>query len=298
MSEVKYTVRNMTKEDVPQTLDVWRETGMQEGTHCLYTWLDVDPDAFKIAVTDEGEVIGACSACIHHDDLVFVGIYCVREKYRGLGVGFKVWSACMQHVGDKNVCLNAVPGKLELYRDRGGFPIVEADWECVVNETSSAINHDVLSDIPPKGVEIEPFEDSHLPLVFDYDHKLMGYSRQKALQLSFKEHDSRTFVAVKNGECVGFGTIKVSCQEAGLIGPLYADDKVTAEALLKKLILSLPQAKGFSMMTVSNNEAANEFIRRIGCPATEECPRLYRKKKFDIDLSKVYGHFDLNFSPY
>lgn len=54
MSDVKYTVRNLKKEEVPKALDVWRETGMQEGINCLYTWLEVDPEAFKIAVTDEG----------------------------------------------------------------------------------------------------------------------------------------------------------------------------------------------------------------------------------------------------
>ncbi|GFR03756.1 uncharacterized protein TNCT_424881 [Trichonephila clavata] len=52
MEKPSYTVRVMTEEDVPQTLDVWRSTGMQEGTHCLYTWLKVDPEAFQIAVTD------------------------------------------------------------------------------------------------------------------------------------------------------------------------------------------------------------------------------------------------------
>lgn len=204
----------------------------------------------------------------------------------------------MEHVASRNVCLNAVPGKLELYRDKGGFPIVESEWVCVVNETTSPVNPDVLSDTPPKGIEVEPFEDSHLPLICDFDQKLMGYNRQQVFELSCKEADSKSFVATKDGACVGFGTIKMSCQEAALVGPLYADDKGTAEVILKRLILSLPEAKGFAMMTVSNNEAAAEFVRRIGCPAAEECPRLYRRKKIDIDLSKVFGHLDLNFSPF
>ncbi|GBL72995.1 hypothetical protein AVEN_922-1, partial [Araneus ventricosus] len=57
MTDLNYTVRLMTKDDVPGTLEVWRQTGMQEGTHCLYTWLEVDKEAFNIAVTDSGNYL-------------------------------------------------------------------------------------------------------------------------------------------------------------------------------------------------------------------------------------------------
>lgn len=298
MADVKVTVRLMTKEDVPQALDVWRETGMQEGTHSLYTWLKVDPEAFHVAVTDEGEVIGACSAVIHDEDIVHVGMYCVREKHRGLGVGIKVWNACMEHVGDRNVCLNGVPDKVKLYKERGGFPILETNWVCVMNETTSPVHPETLSDTSPASVDIVPFEDSHLPLICDYDSKLIGYDRKLALELNCKEPGSRSFVALKDGACVGFGTIKMSCQEAGQVGPLYADGKEIAEVILKRLILSLSQVKGFAMMTMSNNGPANELMERIGCPTTEKLPRLYRRTMKDVDASKVFAQFDLNFSPY
>ncbi|GIY76144.1 n-acetyltransferase domain-containing protein [Caerostris darwini] len=118
MGEMNYTVRVMTKEDVPQTLDVWKATGMQGGTHCLYTWLEVDKEAFHIAVLDSGEVIGVCGAVIHTPNFAFVGIYAVLEKYRGYGIGKKVWDACMEHVGSRNAALNAVPDKLILIPDK------------------------------------------------------------------------------------------------------------------------------------------------------------------------------------
>ncbi|GIY76146.1 n-acetyltransferase domain-containing protein [Caerostris darwini] len=298
MGEMNYTVRVMTKEDVPQTLDVWKATGMQEGTHCLYTWLEVDKEAFHVAVLDSGEVIGVCSAVIHNPNFVFVGIYAVLEKYRGYGIGKKVWDACMEHIGSRNAALNAVPDKLVLYRDRGGFPIVETAWTCVVNETENPVNHEALSDQIPDGIVLEPFQESHLPSMFEYDLALMGYERRKALELNCKEFGSKTLVAHKDGKCVGFGTIKRSCTNFGQVGPLYADDPAVAEVLLRRLIASHTEVKGFAMMTCSSNVAANEFIKKIGCPTTEECPRLYRKEKLEVDKNKVFAQFDLNFSPY
>ncbi|GBN70843.1 hypothetical protein AVEN_255615-1 [Araneus ventricosus] len=52
MTALSYTVRLMARDDVPGALEVWSRTGMQEATHCLYTWLEVDKEAFNIAVTD------------------------------------------------------------------------------------------------------------------------------------------------------------------------------------------------------------------------------------------------------
>ncbi|XP_015915055.2 uncharacterized protein [Parasteatoda tepidariorum] len=300
MCDLEYSVRVMQREDIPQVLEVWKETKLQEGTQTLYTWFEVDPEAFYIAVTESGEVIGVCSGLIHHEDLAFVGIYAVREKYRGKGVGYKVWSACMDHIGSMDVCINAVPDKFELYRDKGGFPVVETEWKCVVNETQFdvAFNPEALSDIIPEGVEILPFQDSFLPSMLEYDYSLMGYKRDIAIELNCKEKDSQTVVAMKDGACIGWGTIKLTCLNLGLVGPLYADDADVAEAILRRLITEYPRYDGFSMMTISSNVAASAMLRKIGCQALEECPRLYRKHKLKVDVNKVFAHFNCNFSPF
>ncbi|GIY76145.1 acetyltransf_18 domain-containing protein [Caerostris darwini] len=204
----------------------------------------------------------------------------------------------MEHIGSRNAALNAVPDKLVLYRDRGGFPIVETAWVCLENQTENPVNHEALSDQLPDGIVLEPFQESHLPSMFEYDLALMGYERRKALELNCKEFGSKTLVALKDGKCVGFGTIKRSCTNWGQVGPLYADDPAVAEVLLRRLIDSHTEVKGFAMMTCSSNAAANEFIKKIGCPTTEENPRLYRKEKLEVDKNKVFAQFHLSFSPY
>lgn len=167
-----------------------------------------------------------------------------------------------------------------------------------MNETYETVNHSALSDDPPAGVDIQPFQESHLPAIFEYDLALMGYNRELPLELNCKEPDSRTYVAFKEGKCVGFGTIKISCNALGQVGPLYADDKKVAEVILKRLIVSLPKAKGFAMMTVSSNLGAKELVDKLACPVLEECPRLYSKARLNVDTSKVFAHFDLNFTPF
>ncbi|CAL1284457.1 unnamed protein product [Larinioides sclopetarius] len=298
MAALKYTVRLMTKDDVPEALEVWSETGMQEASHCLYTWLEVDKDAFNIAVTDSGKVIAVCAAVFHHPDFAFVGLYCCLERYRGRGIGKKVWDACMEHIGTRNAGLDAVPGTLELYRDKGGFPIVETRWTCVMYETENPINHEALSEQVPSEVSIEPFQDAFLPAMAEYDLALVGFDRKLALGLNCKESGSKTLVAFEGGKCVGFGTIKTSCHRCRQVGPLYADDAAVAEVMLKRLIVSFPTAKGLAILTISTNSPANSLLKKIGCPVTEEYIRLYRKEKMEVDTNKVFAQWDLNFCPH
>lgn len=213
---------------------------------------------------------------------------------------FQIWNTCLERIADRNACLYAVSDKTELYRTRGGFPIVESKWLCFGHGIEVPVNTDILSDVLPNGVAIEIFEDSYLSLIYDYDRKLIGYDRSLVIKLTCKEPDSRTYLAIKNGKCVGFGIAKISCQENALIGPLYADEKEVAEVLLKKLIMSLPQENGLSMATLSNNDAANEFAEKIGFSATYKCPILYRKKPFDTDIDpgKIYALFNCCFFPH
>ncbi|XP_054706277.1 uncharacterized protein LOC129216146 [Uloborus diversus] len=302
MSGVEYKVRLMQKEDIPQALDIWRETGNQEGTDRLYTWLEVDPEGFYVAVTDAGEILGVCSAVIHHEDLVFVGLYSVRKKYRKQGIGSKIWSACMDHIGSRNAALNSVPDRWKMYRDSSGFPLLENEWLSAEYLQTEGIQMNQLSESVPPGIEIEPYTKSHLPLMLDYDRNLIGYGRELAVKLTCEEKDSYTFVALKDGACVGYGVIKMSCQGAGHVGPLYADDPSIAEAMLTELVHAFraqwPEARGFGATTISINAKAREMYERLGCPLVEECHRLYRKQALKVDTNKVFAHFDMNFSPF
>ncbi|XP_035205595.1 uncharacterized protein LOC118180634 isoform X2 [Stegodyphus dumicola] len=296
--DVKYEVRPMRKIDVPQALDVWRETGMQEGTHSIYSWLKFDPQGFYVAITNSGEVLGTCTAVINHDDLAFIGLYSVREKYRGLGIGSKIWNACMEHVGTRNVALNAAPGTLEMYRDKCAFPIVEDRWEILLNEINQSVSPANLSDQVPFGVRVQHCRESDLSLIYEFDFNLVGYKRDLVIKLTSQEQDTKTVVAIKDGECIGYGTIRKTCQGIGYVGPLYANDYSVAEVILRRLIVSAPEMKGLFIGTDSNNAAANDLVKRLGCHVIGQCQRLYRREKVNVDTNKVFAFFSLNFSPF
>ncbi|GFY59668.1 acetyltransf_18 domain-containing protein [Trichonephila inaurata madagascariensis] len=107
-------------------------------------------------------------------------------------------------------------------------------------------NPNVLSNKDlPDNIEIEPFQKNLLPSIVQYDASVVGFERAQMLELSCQEKDSETFVAFRNGACIGYGSIKRSCLGAGRVSPLFADDPTVAEALLKKLLESYPNRNGF-----------------------------------------------------
>ncbi|GBM67658.1 hypothetical protein AVEN_226027-1 [Araneus ventricosus] len=294
----RYRVRCMTHGDLPQLMEIRREMKVHDVESCIDSWLTVDPRGINVVESEEGEIVGACCFIRNSEDLYFGGLYCVRSKFQGSGLGIHVWNACMDHVGPMNAALNAVPGKMELYRDKSGFPIVETEFKCQKNYTSEPVDPNNLSNIIPQGVTIESVQEYNLPALFDYDFSVVGYDRKLALALNCQEENSRTFVAVKNGACVGFGTIKLTCLGAGRVGPLYSDDSAVAEALLKTLIMSMPHVTGFVMNTVSSNVSARRLLKKLGVPLKEELTRMYRKEKLVADTKKIFGLYELNLAPF
>ncbi|KFM58754.1 hypothetical protein X975_09474, partial [Stegodyphus mimosarum] len=291
---IKYKIRPIIKEDIPQVLDIWKETRVYGG-HCLHTWLAFDSKGIHVAVTDSGEVLGACAGVINHDDLAFYGAYSMREKYQRKGIGFKIYLACSEHIGARNAALNCVPRLLELYRDKYGFPIVENKWELLVNEIYENFSPENLSDEVPKGVYIENCRNAHLPLICEYDCNVVGYRRDLAIKFMIQEQDTESLVATKDGECVGFGVIKKTWRGVHHLGPLYANDAAVAEVILRRLIVSVPEIKSLYMATVSNNAPANDFVKKLGCPTSEICHRLTRRDKANIDTSRIFALFDMHF---
>ncbi|XP_054724322.1 uncharacterized protein LOC129234318 [Uloborus diversus] len=298
MTDIACTVRHMGIADIPQVLDLWRESGLHHTPQSLSTWLEVDPYGFYVAVSDAGEVLGICSAVFHHNDLAFVGSYYVKREYRGQGIGRKVLNACNDHIGSRNAALNAMPEMVPFFRDTCGYSIVKNKWVCLFYMSADSLKLDTIPSNRLKEFEIRLPRESDLSLMFEYFFKIIGYRLDLAIRLNCEEVDSRTYVAFKEGVCVGFGSIKISCNGAGEVGPLYADSTTVAEILLKKLILSFPRARGFVIKTVRSNSAANDLAQRFGWSCPELYPRLYRKKILNADINKVFALFSMSFAPF
>ncbi|GFS57184.1 acetyltransf_18 domain-containing protein [Trichonephila inaurata madagascariensis] len=131
-----------------------------------------------------------------------------------------------------------------------------------------------------------------------YDRTLVGYDRKFIFKSRSREKNSKTLIALKDGTCIGYGVVKRNILDAALVGPLYADDVRVAEVMLRKLLESMPNAKGLSMATISTNLAINEIVQRMGISVYNNLLRLYTKEHMRINTSKIFAFFDVDFSPF
>ncbi|GFQ79190.1 n-acetyltransferase domain-containing protein, partial [Trichonephila clavata] len=155
------------------------------------------------------------------------------------------------HSENKNLIANVDVHQIKPSARRG-FGVLETDWKSIEYEIDTPLNPSILSDELPRGIEILPFQSSLLPEIFEYDFSLGGYERRSIIEASCYEENCKTLVAIKDGKCIGFGSIKLDNVEYGRVAPLYADSSV-AEAMVKRLITAMPEAKGFAIVTINTN---------------------------------------------
>lgn len=286
----------MTEEDIPKIMDLRKQMGMFSVATILQSWLKIDPEGAKVGVNENGDIIGACCCFKNHPELYFSGMYFVLEKYRRQNIGSQIFNAAMKNAKDKNIGANSIL-PMENIRNRGHFLFTHEDFKILTNYIPHTVNSDVLCNkkLPPH-VEIEPFQDCLLPSMIQYDASVTGFKRERNLELSCKEMDSRTFVTFRNGNCIGFGSIKRTSLGTGIVAPLYADHPAVAEALLKKLVESYPNTKGFNMTTLASNISANSILQKLGKAGTVVCHRLYSKQMVAVNAKRIYALFDMSFS--
>ncbi|GFQ90663.1 n-acetyltransferase domain-containing protein [Trichonephila clavata] len=262
-----FKIRSMRLEDIPQIVELGRQERFQFPASSLKYWLTQDPDGMKIAVTESGEIIGSLFNIKNNERLYIGGVFCVQEKFRHLDVGRKLLQACDDHSEGINIGVN------------------------------TDIHRPYYRNELPSGVEILAFQNSLLPAIYEYDYSLAGYERKSLIEASCHEENSRTLVAMKDGKCVGFGSIKLNIMEIGRIGPLYTDDPSVAEAMVKRLIPAMPEAKGFTTVTINTNLYANMVLEKLKIPIHSSLYRLYREERFHVDTKRVFAHFDIDFTP-
>jgi len=268
-------IRTMRPHEISIAVDWAAAEGWNPGLADAACFATVDPEGFLI-----GELDGAPAAtvsCVNYSaGFAFLGFYIVRQDLRGRGLGLSIWNAAIAHAGPRVIGLDGVVAQQPNYR-RSGFALAYANIRY----------GGVLAapDAPRAGVI--PLTEVPLAAVQAYDATVFPAPRTAFLRawIGSPGHVGRALV--RDGRLAAWGVMR-PCRKGRKIGPLAADDRAAAEAVLAALLAGA-QGGEIYLDVPSVNRDAVALAQGLGLTPVFETARMYSGAIPSLQLERVFG---------
>jgi ribosomal protein S18 acetylase RimI-like enzyme len=270
-----FIVRTMNAEEVNLAIEWAAREGWNPGRHDAHCFRAADPDGFFIGEL-QGEPVGSISAVAYDAHFGFIGLYIVRPEFRGKGLGLRIWQHGIAYLGKRNVGLDGVVAQQPNYR-KSGFELAYRNIRFQGVAEADVTNHPSLLDAHQL-----PFDK-----LASYDQRFFPAPREAFLRVWIDQPDAVALASVSEGHISGYGVLR-RCREGRKIGPLFADDPQTAEAMFTALVAHCP-GETVALDVPELNTAAIALAERHCLTSVFETARMYTKRAPDIPLARLYG---------
>ncbi len=272
-------IRPMTRAEFGTLVDWAAAEGWNPGLDDARVFWDSDPQGF-IAAELDGELIGGGSIVAYGGCFGFMGFFIMRPDQRGRGLGRQLWLARRDRLIAR-LKAPAVIGmdgvfSMQSFYARGGFVLAHRDLRFEGRGAASPPGP-ALTDLAAV-----PFDD-----LLRYDTAHFPTERRTFLAAWIRQPGARALGSVVDGRLRGYGVIR-PCRQGYKIGPLFADDAATAEALFLGLG-DLAPGQPIYLDVPENNPAAMALARRHGLREVFGCARMYHGPAPVLPEHEVYG---------
>jgi GNAT superfamily N-acetyltransferase len=268
-------IRTMRPDEISLALDWAATEGWNPGLADADCFATVDPNGFLIGELDG--VPAAMISCVNYDArFAFLGFYIVRQDLRGRGYGLELWNAAMAHAGQRVVGLDGVVAQQENYK-KSGFKLAYANVRYAANISAP--------DAPQ--VDLIALADVPLATVEEDDARVFPASRSEFLRawIGAPGHVGRAFL--RDGRLAAWGVIR-RCRTGHKIGPLVADDRAGAEAVLAALLAGVGGGEIFVDVPSVNRDAV-ALAQDLRLAPVFETARMYTGAIPTLRLDRVFG---------
>ena len=256
--------------------------GWNPGLDDLPAFHAADPGGFFLGWRGE-EPVSSISAVRYGAHFGFLGFYIVRPEHRGSGDGIATWTHGMATLEGRTVGLDGVVAQQDNYR-KSGFMLAGR------NVRHSGVPALPAADIPGAAIRAATAEDLAALLAYDrafFAGPREAFTRAWVLPGAGAGVRRQAMIAVADGGISGYGVIR-ACRSGHKIGPLFADDAATAEALFVGLCRTVP-GEEVSLDTPEGNQAAVGLATRFGLQPVFETARMYRGPAPALPVARTYG---------
>jgi GNAT superfamily N-acetyltransferase len=270
-----FAIRTMRPEEISLAVDWAAAEGWNPGLADASCFASVDTEGFLI-----GELDGAPAAivsCVNYDArFAFLGFYIVRADLRGKGYGLQIWNAAIAHAGARVIGLDGVTAQQENYR-KSGFGLAYANVRYGGNVPASAAPRAeiiALSEVPFAAVAAD-------------DATVFPAPRSAFLRAWIGSPGHAGCAVLRDGRLPAWGVIR-PCLTGFKVGPLVADDRAGAAAVLSALITKVGGGDIFLDVPGINREAA-ALAQDFGLVPVFETARMYTGAIPSLRLDRVFG---------
>jgi hypothetical protein len=272
-------IRGMTRAELDTLVEWAAGEGWSPGLADAQIFWDADPRGF-IAAELGGELIGGGSIVSYESRFGFMGFFIIRPDHRAKGFGQLLWV----HRRDLLISRLRSPAvigmdgvfNMQAFYAGGGFVFSNRDLR--FEGVGAAARPDAaLVDLSTVSfAEVARYDAAHFPA-----------PRDLFLKAWITQPGSRALAAVQRGVLRGFGVIR-PCRRGFKIGPLFAADAETADALFRGLGDVAPGEPIF-IDVPENNPEAMALAQRHGLREVFGCARMYYGPAPLLPFNEIYG---------
>ncbi|WP_375159942.1 GNAT family N-acetyltransferase [Bradyrhizobium sp. RDT46] len=268
-------IRNLRPEEISLAIDWAAAEGWNPGRYDAACFAIPDAHGFFVGEID-GEPAATVS-CVNYDDrFAFLGFYIVRADLRGSGHGLRIWNAAIAHAGSRVIGLDGVVAQQDNYR-QSGFQLAYANIRY-----SGAVAAPVKPPADVVALGTIPFA------LVEADDTTVFPARRSAFLRAWIDapgHVGRALL--RDGKLAAWGVIR-PCRIGSKIGPLVADDRTAADAIVEALLPSANGGEVFLDVPAVNREAI-ALAEALGLKPVFETARMYTGAIPPLRIDRVFG---------
>ncbi|PSO30404.1 GNAT family N-acetyltransferase [Bradyrhizobium sp. MOS002] len=268
-------IRNLRPEEIAIAVDWAAAEGWNPGLADANCFAIPDATGFFVGEID-GEPVATVS-CVNYDDrFAFLGFYIVRSDFRDRGHGLRIWNAAIAHAGARVIGLDGVVAQQDNYK-KSGFQLAYANVRyggIVAAPSKPPADVVALDTIPFARVEAD-------------DAMVFPAPRSAFLRawVGTSGHVGRALL--RDGKLVAWGVIR-PCRTGRKIGPLVADDRAAADAIVQVLLASTNGGE-ISLDVPAINREAIALAESLGLKPVFETARMYTGPIAPMRIDRVFG---------
>jgi hypothetical protein len=272
-------MRAMTRAEL-DTLMAWAAAeGWNPGRNDAQIFWDTDPQGF-IAAELGGELIGGGSIVSYEGRFGFMGLFIMHPNHRRRGLGEQLWL----HRRDLLISRLQAPAAIGMdgvfamqeFYARGGFVFCNRNLRFTGTGAAASADSALVDLAAVPFAEIARYDAAHFPA-----------ARERFLRAWITQPASRALGAMQYGVLRGYGVIR-QCRQGYKIGPLFADDGETADALFRGLANTAAGEPTF-IDVPENNPQAMALAQRHGLRELFGCARMYYGPSPVLPHREIFG---------